>query len=187
MSVLWSKLLKKVPPRFDFQGLVVGTPTLALRCHTDSLTIKAYLLEAPEDVGFMPDGSGVSNKVLPEIIKDDVAWNWFVDPIWVNTPLPPGIDPPDPVSTVIVNEDKSPLVKVITLSTTEAVVKESAELADAAKGKVKVTPFALVKVISPTPPEAVMIASGITLPNAFTDTLSKNLVFCAMKNSLCYL
>ena len=100
------------------------------------------------------------------------------DPVFV---LPP---PPEPVATVTSKVDKSPKVKVNTFSLAEAVIKAVALLADAAKGKVNETPFALVNTISPTPPEAVVIASGITLPNAFTDTLSKNLVFCAIEHPL---
>jgi hypothetical protein len=65
--------LKKVPSKFDCQALVVGTPTLALRCHTDSLTTRAYDAVDAEAVGFVPDGKGVENKVLPDICKDDVA------------------------------------------------------------------------------------------------------------------
>ena len=76
MSVLWSNLLKKVPPKFDCHALVVGTPTLALRCHTDSLTTKAYLAAPSDAVKLVECAKGVSNKVLPEIFKDDVAWNW---------------------------------------------------------------------------------------------------------------
>ena len=81
--------------------------------------------------------------------------------------------------------DRSPKVKVNTFSFADAVIKAVALLADAAKGKISVEPSALVKVILPTPPEAVIIASGITLPNEFTDTLSKNLVLFAIETSLC--
>ena len=99
----------------------------------------------------------VKVKTLPEtepvISKDPVSM------------LPP---PPEPVATVTSKVDKSPKVKVITFSLAEAVIKAVALLADAAKGKVIWLPFALVNTILPTPPEAVTIASGITLPNEFT-------------------